>query len=666
MNKDANNSYESDYINKCGGFYEIVEKDKAGNYTQYVIYFAPQKEAQVSINITGKVIGTNYSSTTLPFNITEIEDEAFTGITGVTSVAGLASKNGNQSYPYYGNINIYNSSREKIKTIYINSTSDHNKYEKKKETDEDGVEYEIEVLKEEGFEQEIYNVIKEQGNYIIEYVNVFGKTYTIFVNNYTSDKHKLTTATFALQTDYAGQDYLTFSGLNSRIDDRTYWYVTEVKITYYSNAEIIYTAGPPENGQTELNRPNGENEVWRDSVELDRLNLKKGIQYLVTLTDVGGNKYHIPISTSENYYNYRLFKPDNIYSRDNVVYTANQIQLSYNTDFYEDDIIVYVNGEVQSLEGDEYKQFYTYSNTGSYCLVTLLPDVMTTTSKADYYGSLRRFEVKLKLKDGEDYSQTYDIYIDTRATDFTIENTNKVDKIEFIKSTFKNDKDEDGLYQDYNIMDLRNSIYYEKLISETINISWTRLTNDYFTYNYELFEFISADEYVELLKNSTDTFYTIAPKESNTGKYVLKVTIEGKDGTWIATRVYGIFMSTTITGLYEVKDGDGYIYDYASITNLGEIKETYKGNETAMAIGLGFVDSQGNADTVAMHKVFNSFGLKTAIPMYIANTELTLHSNQDNGVSSKAYEPTASGYAKISVHRIYRSNYQTFAVIMQV
>ena len=647
---------DSNYDSAYGGYYEIIEKDLAGNYTQYVIYFAPNIAEEVTITIGGKDI--NDSETTsgiLTFKNDKKEQKTFIGINTVESIANLVGQNATgQGYPYYANINIYNASGQNIKTIYTNSISQHTIYENGE-------------IKKNGIENEIYEIIKEQGNYIIEYRNVFNERYSVMVNNYTSDKHQLNTITLEVKTDFMGQKYINISGVNTKIDENTYWYVTQVSISYKSYSPVVYNASIPINGKTTLTLSSGvETEIWLDGVEPDRINLTNGIQYLVTLTDVSGKSVVVPLSTSEDYYAYKLIVPQNIYQKDNVIYTSNQIQLSYNTDFYNVEVSVYLDGNIlpEELIGEERDIYYQNIANGNYSLLTLKPDNIVTP--ADYQGSLRKFVVELRLNvedsgaQGE-LSQSYEIWIDTRTTDFAIENINKVDKIDFVKSTLKNGIDENNLYQDYNIVDLRNSNFYTNLITETISISWTRLTSDYFTYNYELFEFINKDEYKDLLKGTSGNSYTIAPKENTTGKYILKVTINSKDNVWIASRVYSIYMATTITGLYEVKDSNGEVYDYASVTNLDEIKKSIgNGTEQVMANALGFRNVE------EMNIIFESFGARTAIPMYIANTELTLHSNQDNGVSASVYKPTPTSYANISFYHIWRSNYRTFAVVMEV
>lgn len=664
------------YSDNWGRFYEIIEKDMAGNLTQYVIYFAPDKssniDTNVNIQIQGKEIGDNeFLIQNLPFDDEANEyQRSYIGIADVKEVGRLASPSGASTsqnlYPYYGNINIYDASRELVKTIYTNSISTHNYYDGENKT----------LL---GFEEEIFEIIKNEGNHILEYVNVFGDKKYVTINNYTSDAHRLNTATLQCLEDYqTGQNYIKFSGLNTSIDNGAYWYVTNIEISYKNSLgfeqTIKYTAGVPINGVTKLvysaENNIAENEVFRHHIELDRLNLAPNIQYMVKFTDVGGNTYAVPISTTKGYYAYELRRPGNMYAKDDIYYTANKVNISYNTEHYiwrvevEEDGVQSVYTWENSLDGN--KHILLKEENAGYNIITLIPNT------DNYYGSLRVFKVWLTLSDGEDnwdtQDPTYTIYIDTTTTSFTIKNTHEVDKIEYVQSTFKNGSD--GNYQDYNLMDLINDEYYNQLLVETVNISWTRLTSDYFMYKYELFEFVNKDECVDLLLGANVNEYSIAPDDDKTtGKYILKITVEAKDGTWIASRVFGIYMSTTITGLYEVKDGFGNVYDYASITNLDEIyndKNSFFGNSnsTSTAYALNFIKGS-SGDKVAMEAVFSSFGYYTAIPMYIANTELTLHSNADNGVSGWSCR-VENAYSVIQFYRIWRTNYQTFAVTMYI
>ncbi|MFQ6723989.1 MAG: hypothetical protein ACLRFE_01460, partial [Clostridia bacterium] len=632
--------------NSQSKFYEVVEKDLAGNYTQYVIYFSSNSSEDINVTILGtplNVVATNpdadgMGEVNMSFTNNTNKEVGFVGINEVVAISGIVDENpansGNYN-PYYSNINIYNGDREKISTIYTNSLS---------------VE---DVLK-----STLENVIKEQGNFLVEYINTFNQQYTITINNYHGERN-LSTALLKVETEPNGQDYVVLSQVNTIVDG-TIWYVTKVEISY-SDKKIVYNAQLPDNGISELvydsvNSNVAEGVVKRD-VKVDRLNLQKHTQYIFKLTDIGGNTYSIPISTSDQYW-YRLETPTNTYANNNIYYTSNQVILLYNKTFYETEILVYIDGKQDSERVDvNDKRFYEVDASREvYDYLILKPD--DVVDPANSSGQLRRFKVKLTLKDGDEKdSIEYDIYIDTRAiVGLVVENLNKEDKISSIKSTLKNGSD--GYYEACKDEDLINHGYYGDLITETINLRWDRMTSDYFIYDYKLLDFENATTCKDRLSGSTDNEITIKPGENPTGKYVLRVDIRGKDNTWIATRIYAIYMSTTITGLYEVKDINNKLYpDYSSITNISEIRDSLSLNGKHVALGF--------ENEVQMNNAFASFGEYTAIPMYISNVELVLTSNKDNGVNAEGYS-YSTDYATITFYHVWRSNYLTFVVLMSV
>jgi len=642
-----------------GKFFEIVEIDKAGNYTQYVIYYT-----NAIVNPTIDVVGTYISGSSTDekaiVEFTSVEPYTFIGIDYVGNIAKLASERDGKYEQYYANINIYDASRKKIKTIYTNSKSTHAKYN----SDDN-------VYENEGIEKDIYQTIKDEGNYIIEFVNTFGRSYRVVVNNYTNADHQLNTSTFAVKKDINGNYYLTFSELNTKINKDTFWYVTNVEVRYGENSVVKYIASLPDsNGIAALSKDSAETkEVWlAGSSEPDRVNLAKDVSYTIILKDVGRKTYAIPISTIKDYYAYELIAPTNSYIRDNVVYTAGTVTLSYDKNLYnyqievlnENDMIV--NDDVTDVaEG-------TTHNT-----ITLKPDDNVDPT---YLGSLRKFTIELRLINASDTApaQTYVVYIDTRATIFSVSNINKEDKSSYIKSRLKN-SGEDYRKEDFINPKYDNESFFGELINETITINWTdEIKNDYFTYTYELYIYKSASEVEIIQLNGVENYPPISPSDENTGKYIFKVEIRSKDGSqWIASRVYGIHMSTTVTGLYEVTDALGKVYGaYSAITNLTEILKTFNMSmvniqrETKLAEDLKFEAKGSDYKEVVMQKTFNSFGTQTAIPMYISNEQLLLQSNKDNGVDASCYTTTMANGTVIKFYRVYRSNYQTFVVLMEV
>lgn len=622
---------QEDYENNSGTYYEIIEKDLAGNYTQYIVYFKPNNPNKVGLTITGTGVGNQETITERVFG-EEDKQATFVGISSV-SLDNIASNIDTvRKNSYYGNISIYNSSNTLLKTIYINSTS----------TQQD-------------LNSQIYEVLKEERNYIIQYTNVNYVRYDIYIDNYQNTGYTLNTALLNLKDGDLGQKYIELTPVNTKIKDDLYCYITQVIVEYGNNPtrKIQYNA-EFRNGQTVLSLGSGTDSLGNVVLLApDRLNLGDNIDYTITLYDVFGKVYIVNVSTSDDYYSYKIVQvPTNSYSSNNIIYTSSQVQISYNTNFYNVSIVVYENGQLLNENIAKLRYLDEYEREG-YNLISLKPDEDTAP---EYSGTLRRFIVKLLTK-ADSLAQTYEIWIDTRTTEFNIENVNKESKLSNVKSYLNNEISG----TDYKNKDLIQDDLYGELINETVTISWTRQTSEHFVYEYKLLEFKTADTCsVTSLK---DGKITLSPKQETTGKYVFKVEIYSKDkAVWIASRIFTINISTTITGLYEVKH-NGKAYDYSTITNFKEMESVLDAltptQKDKMASDLGLNNE------IEMNDAFESFGLYTAIPMYISILDLKLNSNKDNGVNQGGYTMPA-GNSQITLYHVYKSNYRTFVIIMKV
>ena len=668
-----------------GKMYEIVEIDLAGNYTQYVVYFTLKdplyKNAQITINAL-PLDGNKYDdkldvAITLGADVTK----SFINYQYVAKVDHVAKElDGYEDsyYPYYGKFDIYGGNNlSQSKTIYLNAATINNGADKGNYSNSDDIS------------SILNNLLNAEGNYTIKYTDVYGKSITANINVYLSDEHSLNTDMFNVKQNADGEYYLAFSELNSRVGS-AWWYVTQVEVSYSTirdnaifDAELIQGI----DGRTVLRvNPNSvidENVLHLSSIpnEKDRLYLKENMSYIVKVTDVAGIVKTLAIFTIKDYISHKLTTVGKGYSRDNVVYTANDVRVEYDKDVYVAQVTGYdISGNI--VDDDIVENWYSENNIGN---LLLLADDDTGVND----GSYRRLEVQIILKETVEPSVTYKVVIDTRATSFSVYNLNMISCLDNIKSVLNNggfvdsnNNPIDDYSDDETDLTLLAPEYYGKLINETVNISWTPpVESDYFSYTYQLFEFqkfkSENDEtikMVELLNNPTNLSYPLSPRDGTTGKYIFKVTITAENGMWIASRVYGISMSTTVTGLYKVTYTDGTLRDYSAITNLNEIFESVGidyDNREVLASKLGFVKTDIHGDQVAdvesLNKALESFGYTTAIPLYIANEPLELQSNKDKGVDALAdeYVLDHSG-TKIWFYRIWRSNYQTFAVLMQV
>lgn len=615
---DENETYLS-------GYYEIVEIDKAGNLTQYVVYFEPSSTLNAVLNVEGRDRNNEECVKTLNFKLEDIVSETFIGINNI-EITNIATDNN----PYYLNIKIYDGKGVAVTDIYVNSS-----------------------VKQSDLNSQLANVLKTDGNYTLQIIDTYSKKYYLYINNYTNTNYQLTTSALVVKSDNYGNKYIQVGLANTQMNENAslYCYVSEITFEYnsLSSNNLVSFNGNIETGVFKLSGTSSSEVVLAGN---DIIYLADNKQYLVTLKDSFGKDYYLIISTDENYQSYSIQPTANYYQNNNITYTAGDVIINYNSTFYDAEIIMYENGSETGID-----EGYKYISSDSIKLLAYTP-----TASNDM-GRLRCFKVKLQLKGLDVESYTYEVWIDTRFTSLTITNQNLVDKSQNVVANI-------ALTNDYELKDLIDSNLYGELLTETVNISWTRLNNNYFNYQYQLLEFennYTANE----LDTSKDT-YTIVPKEKTTGKYVLKVTITDKNGQWIATRIFTINMSTSISGLYKVMDGDKEV-EYSSITNLNEILITFGliVNETDKIedISVNAMSSQiaqdlGFDSVNEMKVVFTSFGRSTAIPMYISINKLTLHSNSDNGVNCNYYQYTDNSI--INLYNITRSNYRTFAIIMQV
>lgn len=657
-----------DYADYSGGLYEFVEIDLAGNYTQYVVYFDLEDTQNVEVVVNAQELKENQTDVmdvTVELKKDKPTTTSFINYGYVLSVNNVAATTDVQDtyYPYYGLINVYRGT-ELVESIYLNTTTINKGYDTNSSnyTDND-------------ISSRINEVLKHEGNYDIKFVDVYGQSAIATVNVYQSDKHSLNTSALVRKKSPDGKYYVEFSGLNTPVGN-AWWYVTKVEVTHSGLAKPVEFEASQLNGVTTLTL-DGDNPddsgVVLSQIEGDRLYLtKENTSYIITVTDVAGKRTSVPISTKEEYIPYELDAVGNSYSKENIVYTANDVTIKYDATVYKAIVGCY---DIDGNEPDNNESWYE----GDAGKLTLLAD---NKVDATHLGSYRKMVVEIRLNNAavEDPAVVrYQVVIDTRVLgSFEINNLDLTSCLNTVESKLNNGGigADNNWIEDYSIDELLKPEYYNKLINETVNVRWTpQSDNSYFRYTYQLFEFVNSEKHEELLYNPQDPTYQISPKDNTTGKYIFKVTVTAENGVWIASRIYGISMSTTISGLYEVTYTDGTPREYSAITTLSEIAESlirsdatikdFANHTTADGTSLATVLGFDNAESLL--KALLSFGERTAIPLYIANEPLSLNSNKDNGVDAKEFvKELNNGNTIVKFYRVWRSNYQTFAAIMEV
>lgn len=596
---------------KIGKFYEIVEVDKAGNLTQYVVYMAKDSnEVKLTIDGTNAIEG---STNTVAFTDQDSQ-RTFVGIDKVT-ISGL----GQGENVAYGKIEIIDGINQILLSKFINTTT-----------------------KASEISNEITGIVNNIGNYTIRYTDLYNNTYSIYIDNYSSTDLVLNSSALVLlsETTTDGERYyIDIASVNNKVDNLTLYAKT---IRIYRGSEYAEFNGVYDRGSYTLQLiKNIEGLSVRGSQII--LGGPKA-QFSIVITDVLDNKYRIAVSTDANSYLYKIAPETNYYAQDNIIYTAGDVKVSYYNSFYNHEIKIYKDDSTNSLTNNDSEAYYDISVKDNYTTLVL---------KAVDESYMKYIVV---IKQGSEELHTYVVVIDTRTTIFNIKTINLEDMSNYVKHTFSN-------INELSFDNLDESEFYNDLIAQTVNISWTILTNHYFNYQYQLVEYTTSDSYEYLVNSNDITGYPLRPKASTdedptTGKYILKVTITGKNNVWIASKAYAVRLTTTISSLYEVKDIDGNVYNYSTVSNLNDILKELdiSGDEQdKMWKALDFTSVED------MNKKFDSFGRNTAVPMYLSIKDLDIHTNLDNGVEANYYQ-----YDNIRLYKIESSNYRTFALIVKV
>lgn len=622
FNINSNNTYKALLGDRYqpGKIYEIVEVDQAGNLTQYVIYCKPQSN-DVSITVEGDLIDLNENKT-VSFN-SENNQRSFSEITSVT-ISGLGQSQSNN----YGKLEIVDG-LGRIKLLkYINSTTTN-----------------------DSLNQDITDIVKVAGNYTIKYTNIYNEESTIFIDNYAGKNLRLNITALVLQTEKiegGERHYIDIANVNTTIDNTNLVVYAKTIEIYRGNECAKYT------GKLDSGRYIVSEDVGIDGLTLDGTRIILGgaqAQFTIKITSSLGKVERTSVSTNPDAYQYKLDATTNYYAKDNVIYTAGDVKISYYNVNYNSSILVYVDEQNSQLSSVEAKKYYQSTTLQDYSILTL-------KSAEEKWV---KYIVEINERNENTSIVTYTIVIDTRTTNFDIKTINLEDMSEYVSANFNSSTD-------FDINSLVDNKYYKNLIPKTVNIGWTIRQSEYFNYKYELIEYYNSatQSYKYLVNDDSVEKYQLRPKaptqeEPTTGKYLLKVTIRGKNDVWIASKIFTMRLTTTISSLYDVKDGDSNIYNYSTITNLNEIKneigfDNLNGDQKlSMAKALGF------ADTSEMDKVFNGFGHSTAVPMYISIKDLDVHTNEDEGVYGWDYS-----FENITLYKIESSNYRTFVVIVKV
>lgn len=593
-------------------YIEILERDEAGNTTQYVILYNNNPENNPVLDLDNLEI--TFNATMLSNG--QIDDDIVR--------FELSSDSLNNSLTIFdialsGN-DAFNSTIDKFYRFELESMSSGNVYYINTNGSTE--------FSNEGLAQDIINMIKNagQGNYIFR---IYSRTniYTTTLNYYDVNE-RVELNILNLVEEINGNYRINLAGANVTYNGITY-YASTIVLTY-NNISTTYICIPG-NGQYNYYL---HTETTDTLVPNNYVLLTGNYTYQLAMTDAfGTTTYHRFNTTGEDFYSLE-FEDENYYELSNVFYSFKEATITYDTSIYNLNIIYSISG-INNQTVSSSTNSVTYANSQIISInrtdgiVRIIP----------YYGSnslgeLLRVTVQLIYNNEVEFS--YNVVLDTRTGVVTLRDTSNASQ---------------DMTVAINVPYEQTS--YSTTSSGTMNLTWNKLENEYFNYVYLLHEEMNTGEYVtqDLSQYSS---WVINTDSDSTGSYKFEIAIYTKDGLYLGNKVYSFSVQAVLNQLYYVQTLNNEAVSQNSSFTFAEIFAFDSGlnisNTTvASRLGLLSVDDFPN----------------TNIPLYITNEDLIVVISTDQGASQLSYSATI-GSMTFTIYRIYTSTYSLYLGILDM
>lgn len=570
-------------------YYEIIEQDKAGNTTQYVIHYQPLPE---NTKILAPI---SFSQTDGQTVNAEIGFDGFDKTTSVNANVGQYNiydlavvTNSTVENENYVKIEVSSVSEDNILTILTTSTTDFNKLNQQI----------VDVLKAESFGNfTIKFTIRKPSNsinsknsytYIVK-INLYDKNDVKSVNieRLAYDENK------RLYTDEDGV-YINLGGGNIYDDEKDLWYfATEITIKT-GNTETTFKGSV-----------SGRNVIYYESetyAEYSYFRCDDNTIYHIIMKDVLGSSQKFRFSTDPDKFFYKVLfeNPEEAGDYKDYYYEGNEGTNIVNYGF--------TNAKIE-YDGIFNAKVYVKTN-GSYLLDQ---DVAPTQNADGYYeiyinaehpqnitqnGSL--IEKKIEIYYDQEIEKTYYITIDTRLSNVALRDYNSGEQRQQIIEVFPNTQ-----YTD-------ESARSNTAGTGIMNLMWEKpAENTYFDYKYTLYELLKDGSYRtnaegEIGTDLTNkTAYVISTGADSKGIYKFEIKVYGKSGKLLGNRLFS----------FEVQEISSQIY--------------YVRNDNGEAIPANSTFTQGDLSSDLMHRLnllgdFRSVKENISFPLYVTNEKLSV------------------------------------------
>ncbi len=609
-------------FNTGAGYYEVVEADANNNLTQYVVFYdagGSYENIQLGLTYIGVkpdgITGETYSSLGA---VSDVENTLTIHSFESVTISGL--ENIYDAYYHFELVNRLNNQKVGEVNTYLNTSFNDNSNEINSLANDI-----INMFVNAGF-----------GNYKFS-IYTRGQVYNYSINYY--ETHRLSIEKLVEEVD--GGYALYLNNANEWVGD-AYYYATRIEISReledgnHSTTVYVYR----EDAQSGEGRYYLENDTSANPQSYNRINLNG--TYSIKMTDSNGNKYSYKFSTEQIFYYDISFGKDgngNAYVFNNNYYTFNDVQVRYNTLFFNARIDYSINNsstirvEVGSttIDGTGAKYISADANAG---IINIAPYF---ENKA---GGLINAVITLFNEDGEN-EFSYNIIIDTRfgSAATLVDGDNKPTAMEF---------DTNVNFVETTRGDSSTGTRYLKWVNT--NSTTVINGNDTFKFTYTLYEELTNGQFITT-EFTYENSKTIEPSVDSTGIFRFVIEAYSPDEVYMGNVVYTFFVQAVANDLYTVSIGSSLIEANSSLT-LNELI-----TDSSLAITREAIASQMGI-AVADLPAGN-----LNIDLYVYNKAMSV--DKADNADKKAYEITFNGNV-FGLYRISRGNDIRFVATLQI
>jgi len=492
----------------ANNYYEIIEIDAAGNLTQYVVHYRPQRDVSNPEIVLPTQITTTSGNSEEKNLVLDYESEDLSAV------------------------NIYNiSSKGKVEHDFENF-------------------FKVEILRIDGstvfktlttattdfdnLTEEVVSAINAEkfGNFVFK-ITTRTHTSSTQINLYDqNDVQALDVKDLVVEAN----PYQIVLGRANKFDSsKNLWYfATKIEIKTATNEETYLGL---------IDEQSGEVKYIKEGVVFSDVECLSNTTYHITMTDVLGT-----VS------NYRF----NSSGQEFVVLEFVDVENDAEKDYYqgnEGTNVVYYGFTDATLKYD--KTIYTSriwkkANNGTYqdATLTIVEDKICDDVYNIIYidaiydetlGIGGLVEVKVDLYFEGKLETTYFITIDTRLSNVALRDYSTGEQRDIIKIFANADFDAPNVGSD-------------KTGSGVMNLHWTEIEeNSYFDYEFILHELMDDETYRHFNLNDKLN-HSISTEKESSGIYKFEIKVFGKDGTYLGNRVYAFEVQEVSTQVYYVRN----------------------------------------------------------------------------------------------------------------